>query len=384
MTVDDPVEEIDPPPPPARRFARLAVVALVVAAGSLVALRPRFWPRVAEGPGFRLELVSHARTGHQRAERLVFLDGGRRLAVSCPRYGHVVIYRIVDEKRLERRSDVKLDGRPVALAAWGDRLIVLQRPSGDARHVEPAWWDVLDAEGRLVGSRFRLGFDPDDLAVTPDGQTALVLLSGRAEGEPNRPAPCLAVVKIADLNHPRIVGSVPFEGPADDPERLSVDFARDMAAVTLRGSNEVAWIDVSNREQPRIARRQALPESHRLPGGLELLPSGAVRVSDAEGNGLWEIGPDRSLSLGEGLPEFATHPSPDGSPRLLGLNGRTGSLEVRMGDGRTTSLPLVHFGEFRPTGLAVQDLDQGGRMLVAFSDRSGAIGLVRLDPTAGR
>src|SRR5690606_31507375 len=133
--------------------------------------------------------TDRAQTGYQRAGRLAFLDRGRLVAVTCPRYDFLVLYRVTTEKTLEHFRDVKLGGKPVSLWPTKDRLYVLQRPSGDARHLVPAFWQVYDFDGQAIGPRFEVGYDPDDLVLTAEDQVALVLLSGHAEGESNRPDP---------------------------------------------------------------------------------------------------------------------------------------------------------------------------------------------------
>jgi hypothetical protein len=354
-----------------RRFALLIAALAVVSLGAVAAVRFAR-PSAVEGPGFRLEVVSRVRTGHQRAERLVFLEGGERLAVACPRYNRVVIYRITGDFQLVRERDLKLDGRPVALAATPSSLIVLQRPAGDARHVEEAWWDVFTPGGEPVGSRFRLGFDPDDLAVSPDGRTALVLRSGRAEGEWNRPLPSLLAVAIEGTT-PRPLGAVDFTDANDDPERLAWDASSGQAVVALGGSQSVARIDFSDTDHPRLIERLRLPAEIEVPAGVAIASMNSVRVADSAGGGLWEIGMDGAATgVAEGIREFAElAPS-----RLIGASAQSGALEVWESGTCRARLALAGLGEFQPMGLAVADRP-GGR-LIAVSDRSGAVCLVRM------
>jgi glycerol-3-phosphate acyltransferase PlsY len=331
------------------RIARRSALLLAAVGAGFLALQRLQRPSVLVGPGFRVEVVDRARTGHQRAERLVFLDGGRRLAVTCPRYNRVAQYRVLDGRRLQRQPDLKLGGRPVALGVVGDRLIVLQRPAGDARHVEEAWWDVYDPQGRPVGSKFRVGFDPDDLAVLPDGRTALVLLSGSAEGESNRPAPSLLVLEISDLAHPRPIAELAFDRPGDDPERLAYGPANGMVTASLHDSNEVIRIDLSRPQAPRILERRPL-----APGEEHLLSGGQAG----------------SVEFGIG----------GGASRRIELDARAITLDVLDGRRRVARLPLSGFNEFRPMELAAQSLGADG-LLAAVSDRSGGVCLVRVDRT---
>src|SRR5205823_1261030 len=136
----------------------------LVAIGIVYGLAARAGSR-AELTVWPLEFVEVARagTGHQRADRVTYADRGRLLAVTCPRYNHVVLYRVDATERLELVRDIELQGRPVAVGASRDRIYVLERPSGDRRHVEPGWCEAFDFGGDPVGSRFLAGMYPDDL-----------------------------------------------------------------------------------------------------------------------------------------------------------------------------------------------------------------------------
>ncbi len=175
------------PPAGGVRVVVVGVLAVLTLAGVVVARLTR--TQTLDCGSFVLAPVGRVSTGHQRAERLAFADGGRLLGVTCPRYNRFVVYRVADDRKLELAADVDVEGRAVAVWPMPDRFLVLVRPAGDARHVEAGWLQVVDRQGRLVGSKFRVGFDPDDVVATPDGRWAFVILSGSAEGESNRPAP---------------------------------------------------------------------------------------------------------------------------------------------------------------------------------------------------
>lgn len=338
--------------PTRRRTAFLATALLGLAAlgafGAMELARP---PEALLGTDFTLRAADLARTGHQRAESLVFADEGKILAVTCPRYNHLVIYRIADGPTLTLHKDIRLEGRPVALATANDLLYVLQRPHGDARHIEPAWWDVLNLDGVPAGPRHRVGFDPDDITLIDNGRTALVLLSGSAEGETNRPPPCLNVVDLADPDHPRTVGSVTLDGPGDDPEWLVVHPGETSAVIGLFDAKGIVEIDLRNHDDPRLTSRgTAQPDGpvveYRLPDGFPL-------VRDRR--------PLPGSFRGEGV-------------RTLGLLESKGSLNAWDGDAFLGALTLPGFGGVRPTAMAVTPSKQGA--LVAVSDRSGGVHLL--------
>ncbi len=246
-------------------IAGIGLVSLVLV-GAVAGVAWRRGPAgVLSDPAWTLRVTSQVRTGHQRAERLAFADRGRLLAVTCPRYNRLVLFRVADGDRLTLSHDIALGGRPVAVAAGADRLYVLQRPAGDARHVEPAWWDAFDFEGRAKGDRFRVGFDPDDMALFDEGHKAVVLLSGSAEGEANRPLPSVLIVDLSSPEKPLCRGSVVFDQPGDDPERLLIRHepvagqSGPHVAVILRRSNRIVWLDVADADSPRLIRGQPLP-----------------------------------------------------------------------------------------------------------------------------
>ncbi len=153
----------------ASRLSRPVLIALigVGALGGMIA-GAIFWSTnqkvaVEVGP-YHAEEVARVATGHQRAERLVFLDGGNLLAATCPRYDRVMLYRVTPANGLDLVADIAAGGRPVALAAGPDRLYVLARPTNDARHVDDGWWEAFDFRGKSLTPRHPVGLYPDDFA----------------------------------------------------------------------------------------------------------------------------------------------------------------------------------------------------------------------------
>jgi glycerol-3-phosphate acyltransferase PlsY len=246
--------------PPEGKAAWVLVTSIAAVGGAVITVVAGQATRRTElrlGPCTLVE-VARVATGHQRAERLTFLDGGRLLAVTCPRYNRVVLYRVTAGPGLELHTDIALEGRPVALAAAADRFYVLERPAGDARHVEHGFWETFDFTGRRIGSRYLVGFYPDDLAITPDGAHAVVLTSGRAEGDANKPLPALTVVALGpDASGHRLIVRVELDEPGADPERLVLGSSGRicMASVRLSENDRGLIVDLSDLTRPVVGVR---------------------------------------------------------------------------------------------------------------------------------
>lgn len=349
----------------------LCVVVASIAVGIALGLNAARKTSVTAGP-IRIEEVSRLATGHQRAERVLFLNRGKSLAVTCPRYGRVVLATISDANKFEPVLDIPLDGRPVALASASDRFYVLQRPNGDARHLEEAWWDVFDFKGKSVEPRVRAGWDPDDLALHPNGKHALILTSGSAEGERNRPDPALLVFDLT-ATPPREIARVAFGERNDDPARLALSADGKRAAVTLGGSNSLAWINLDSVQRPRLDRREALPGSI-TPEAIYFDGRGRLWVADPEGNfiGRQEVagGPTRMSKKLGGSADFAVLPiGPGILAASLPKNSGVGFYDIETIDklGQLSIRGMANLAETRPLGMALSP----ERGLLAVANRAG-------------
>jgi glycerol-3-phosphate acyltransferase PlsY len=278
-----------------------------------------------------------------------------------------VLYRVSEHEALEPIRDVKLVGRPVALAAADDRFYVLQHPPGDARHVEPGWWETIDFGGNRLGSRFVTGFYPDDLVLSADGKHALVLTSGRAEGGPHRPAPALDVIELGgNGDAPRVAGRLTFDRPKDDPARLTLAASGRCAAVTLWGSNEVAAVDLNDLSRPALISRSPLPElevpypSHS--GGDSIL-----MPVDSRSEAVWA---EYATADGATAATFVACTLPHESGVRL-YHASTGRAL-----GELTLHGPLNLGRIRPTGLAY-NADRG---LLALANRTGGVHLIAIRP----
>jgi glycerol-3-phosphate acyltransferase PlsY len=345
-------------PPRSGRIALglLAVLVAVSAAGAWVA-GGRGASAPIHGPGLVLEPLGRVVTGYQRAERVVFFDDGRTLAVACPRYDRVVLFDIGPDRELASRRDIHTAGKPVGLAVRGDELIVLQRPSGDERHLQPGFWQRFDRSGTQVGAPLEVGYDPDDLTLLDDGMTALVLLSGNAEGETNRPPPSLLRLNLGDIDRPEPRGESILGDAATNPTRLHVSrrgrqagvatFQGDLIGVELR---DPSALDVTGRVR---IRDQDRPE---------------ISVSGED----WIIVPGRTTIDPVSLEAVA--------PGVLAwIDEPTGELCITLAGtiaAPTRYRPTGAFdrGSVRATGLAYH----AATGLIALADRTGGVRLLRV------
>jgi acyl-phosphate glycerol 3-phosphate acyltransferase len=339
-------------------LAGLAVaVALVMAAAAL-------WQKgvrrdVLEFGRYSFREVARAATGHQRAERVAFADGGTILAVTCPRYNRLVLYRVTANDTLTPLRDIELAGKPVAVCPTRDRLIVLERPPGDDRHVKPGWWETFDLRGEPIGPLVGVGFYPDDLALSPDGRHAYVLTSGRAEGSEQRPAPALDVFELGQESAPaRPVGRVTFDDKGDDPARLTLSLSGHCAAVTLLGSNTMAAVELSDPTNPRLIGRSALAQAEH--SYLSRFQDDRIVMPVASGSDAVML----PLAV-YGQCVVSTLPHGSGLAVDWASTGRTlGRLTLHGG--------RLGLSEVRPTGLA----STPGRGLIAVATRAGGVHLI--------
>ena len=359
-----------------RRFATPTRVAMAAAAlgvvglvGLAVAARLRPDPGLVVG-GVRIRLVERVQTGHQRAERVTFLQGGRLVAATCPRYDRLVIFEIGSEpRRLRAVLDTKLPGKPVGLAEAADGLYVLQRPAGDARHIEPGFCQKYDVDGRPLGPRWEVGYDPDDIALIDNGRIALVLLSGNSEGESNRPDPELVAFDLRGEGPPRITARVRLGGAETDPMRLSLSARQSHAAIVVRGGTLIG-VDLARPAEPSL--------------------TGSVSLAGKPRPALSSSGDDVIVVPDESLADVAPLPDPSapsaGWRTLVSLDPDAGQLVFHGARqaaplGRLTLRGPGGIGQVRLCGLAYS----ADRDLIAVADRSGGLHVLeRTEATPAR
>ncbi len=358
---------------PPRGFVRLGL-----AAGLTVLSLLGVWgggrllqPAVMECAGLRFQTLCRVQTGHQRAERLCFLDAGRQLAVACPRYDRVVLYHVTDVPALTLSRELRVEGKPVALAATRDHLIILQRPSGDARHLEPGFLQVYDFRTERLGPRVPVGYDPDDVAFVEDGRWALVLLSGRAEGEHNRPAPSVIALNLSDPDAPEIVDALTLDEASGDPWRLLPGADGRSATVLFNEGKSAGRVDFRAAgdlasTHPRLTTAEPqtdLSGSTRTGPPPELLDRASdwTSIEAMASRSASEIAPAETLTLlaRRGGSVLELYGPDSGSP--LGVLPLRGPFRL---------------GQSQPMGVDWNS----DRQLVAVADRTGGVHLIQVVP----
>jgi glycerol-3-phosphate acyltransferase PlsY len=325
--------------------------------------------QVTAGP-WALRETHRERTGQQRSTRVVFADRGRTLAVMCPRYNKVLVYRVNDLSALEPVAEIAVEGRPVAMAPVENRLVVLQRPAGDDKHLEPGWMEVFDLEGKRVGERIRAGSYPDDLAVTPDGRLLLVLCSGRAEGDAKKPLPGIDVYRGGlEAGTPTPIGRLDLE-PGDDADRLVISASGTRALVTLPRAKQTVAIDLSHPEAPAAA------------GRTELASADAPYVSSSP-DGDWIVMPtareSETVPLEQGALSSGKGKETSSVGYLICTRPDQSDLEIAQASPRVTlgQFPLkgpLNLGGTRPSGLAYS----AERGLLAVATKPGTVHLIEV------
>jgi acyl-phosphate glycerol 3-phosphate acyltransferase len=379
-----------PPPPkdlpdqPGGRIALFLLLGLVLVS---IGLWTAVWlvrnanrPVMANAGPWALRETDRLTTGQQRVERVAFAPDGDRLAGICPRYNRLVTYQVDPERKLRPIAETQLEGRPVSIVPFGAGFIVLQRPAGDQKHLEPGWWEMFDRDGKKVGSRNPAGFYPDDFALSPDQRLLFVLSSGRAEGDQKKPLPALDVVA---LNHhggsPHTIGGVHLD-PSDDPMRLTLSASGRFAAVFLAKSKQTAAVDLTVPEAPHLIGRTRTvtadaPYVSASPDADWIMMPGA-----AEGDTITIALPDASDSsrcrAGTAPVRRADYMiSTRQSESVLEISQTTPQHTV----GRFPLYGPFNLGRTRPMGLAYS----ATRSLIAVATRSGSIHLVELQSRIG-
>lgn len=356
--------------PPAGKVHPLVLAALALAvvtagaAGSWLVHNARAPIEASAGPWLLTETARES-TGQQRATAVAFNDKGDRVAVLCPRYNHVLVYPALGDATLGEPIEIQAAGRPVAMAVVDDRVVVLQRPVNDDKHLEPGWIEVFGLDGSAVGSRIPVGYYPDDLAASPDGELLFVLCSGRGEGDADKPLPALTILPTTFGDEPPTpISRLEFEAD-DDPDRLTISAMGTRALVTLALSNQAIAIDLADPDAPRSVDRLKLPAdefpyvSESADGDWMIMRTGRESEAVALSSGPNSVAAPGHLLLT--IPEESAL--------------RLDQLAPRRTLGRFPIKGPLNLGRGEPAALAYHP----SRQLAAVATKSGSVHLIRLE-----
>jgi glycerol-3-phosphate acyltransferase PlsY len=351
----------------------IVALALLAVAGIWIYRQSMQKLQVEAGP-WMLRETDRTITSQQRVDRVVFAQGGKRLAAICPRYDRLAIYDVTPGAKLALLREVELNGRPVALASNQDRFVVLERPHGDERHVEPGWWEAFDIDGNQKGARHLAGYYPDDFALSPDGRRLYIISSGRAEGDPQKPMPALETFEL-DLasGSGRSLSRVDFD-LHDDPSRLALSASGQGAAVLLAKTNQSVAFDLSAPDLPRLVGRLK-PSGSEVPYVSKSADSDWIMMPVASPSEAIAIESPRTPDE-KPVPASSAIRRPD---YVICTRHRDSVIELMQNSplyplGRLPLTGPLNIGRTRPTGLTYAP----ERGLLAVSTRSGSIHLIAL------
>lgn len=269
------------------------LISVVTAAGAARAADPSF---------VRSANLAIAGSG---AERLAFAEGPALLLSTDPALQEIHLHRVdwnapsievVDSfPPTDALTAIPTPGIPSAVSAHPAQplAIALSRPLNPQSRGEALFLDLREkSAGRLLRAQLA-GHRPVHVAVTPDGQWALVSNEGRdhrrtpgsigvydlrnlAGWEINR----LAEIPYAELSGlETVAGTSPGRA---DPGFIAMDPKGRLAAVSLRRADAVVWVDLRGGA-PSLAGSLRLPRKSR-PAGVALLdrPDGSLLLAVAE------------------------------------------------------------------------------------------------------
>ncbi|MET1253926.1 esterase-like activity of phytase family protein [Aliikangiella maris] len=150
-----------------------------------------------------------------------------------------------------------LDGEPTSVGVNGNFALVAINTSADYIDVS-GQLDVIDIATQTKVASLDLGGQPDSVAISPDGNYAVVVIENErdedlGDGEPPQaPAGYLVIVNTSDADPTKwTTSNVELTGVADlyadDPEPEYVDInSANQAVVTLQENNHIVIVDLTD------------------------------------------------------------------------------------------------------------------------------------------
>lgn len=389
----------------------VAVAVFSLRGGRIIILPGQRADQISIGNGWDLTIYGRISSGLQRADDVAFVGFGSRVVMSCPRYEKLTVWEFGYSKRPKFRKSVDLQGRPQKLVPFEDKLFVVERPPGDDRHIKPGFYEVFDREGNQIAGPFDLGWDPDDMAIIKHENNklyALILLSGNAEGEDNRPNPSVRIVEI-DPHTFKLTELAETEIPDaknnnEDPLRIvagtwvnSDKTTQHMAMITMGRNGAIRRLNWSDPKNPVWNNFDSPQKADPLGATLDITGQFLI-TSDRLTSDLqkWPLAAEESARLYSNSPMLWTalaalpnhnpvNPLPkDHFPAQLAAVSEMNSLFGLIGNDQHRYFKLhgpYGFGSVRPMAVAVwqERLDQ---VNIAVCDRTGGLHLMELSRTS--
>ena len=249
----------------------LLLIGLTAAAVSLVRRPPgavatsRAPIEVTAGP-WTLRETHRELTGQQRSTRVLFAEHGRKLAVMCPRYNKVLLYDVTLRPDLEPAAEIALEGRPVAMATAGDRLVVLERPPGDDKHLGPGWWETFTLDGSLQALASRPATIPTTWPSLPTAGSCSCSVPARPRETRRSPCPASMFSRLRPTAMAIASPDRPPEPGAEGRRRPALRLG-----LGLAGPGHPAQGQAGRGDRPdRPGRLRALRAGPSFPGGRPL------------------------------------------------------------------------------------------------------------------
>lgn len=356
-------------------------------------------------------IYSRLSSGLQRADDVAFFGNGTRIAMTCPRYTKFTVWQFGYTQQPKLLKTVDLLGRPQKLVPFDDKLFILQRPPGDDRHIKPGFFEVFDRDANPISSPVDIGWDPDDMAVVErDGKIyGLILLSGNAEGEDNRPNPSVKIVEIDPKTYTiREVSEseIPDAKQNDeDPLRIVAgtfadtnDKTEHVAMITLGRHGAVRKINWTTPEKPTWESYWNLSDAEPLGASLDITQKLLLTSNSLTGD-VYQFPVDSrndvTIQYSSPFRWSALATIPNHNPRnplpkeLFPVNlaaiSETNSSVSLMGPKTSTSFKLhgpYGFGSVRPMAVSVyrENLEY---VNIAVCDRTGGLHLIVLQRSQG-
>lgn len=351
-------------------------------------------------------IYSRLSSGLQRADDVAFFGNGTRIAMTCPRYTKFTVWQFGYTQQPKLLKTVDLLGRPQKLVPFDDKLFIIERPPGDDRHIKPGFFEVFDRDANPISSPVDIGWDPDDMAVVErDGKIyGLILLSGNAEGEDNRPNPSVKIVEIdpktyaiREVSESEIPDAKPNN---EDPLRIVAgtyadtnDKTEHVAMITLGRHGAVRKINWTTPEKPIWESYWNLLDAEPLDAAFDAKGEFLI-TSNSLTNDLqqWPVSVKNDLTIFSKSPQLfsALATIPNHNPRnplpkeLFPVNlaaiSETNSSVSLMGPKISMSFVLhgpYGFGSVRPMAVDV-NRENLEHVNIAVCDRTGGLHLIVL------